>query len=112
MRVLEDTVRVVRDVHTEVVAHALVPDLRKVSELDAPVDDVLLELEAQDDVHPVRHLVGLDPDQRRLDAVDACDESVELDTAQLLGIGLLQARVEEAPELWAAPDEVLPQPAL
>src|SRR5213592_3697945 len=47
VRVLEDTVRVVRDVHTEVVAHALVPDLRKVSELDAPVDDVLLELEAQ-----------------------------------------------------------------
>ena len=82
VRVLEDAVRVVGDVDAEVLAHPLVPDLRQVSELDAAVDDVLLELEAEDDVHAVRHLVGLDPDQRGLDAVDAGDEAVEVDAAR------------------------------
>jgi hypothetical protein len=63
-------------------------------------------------VHAVGHLVGLDPDQRRLDAVDAGHEAVELDSTELFRIGLLHARVEEAPELRTASDEVLPQPAL
>ena len=63
-------------------------------------------------MHPVGHLVGLDPDQRRLDVVDAGHEAVELDSAELFRIRLLHACVEETPELRAAPDEVLPQPAL
>jgi hypothetical protein len=32
-------------------------------------------------VHPVRHLVGLDADERRLDAVDPGDEAVQLHSA-------------------------------
>ncbi len=89
-------------------AHAL----RQVAQLDASVDDVLLELEAEDDVHPVRDLVGADSDERRAHAVDGGIEAIELDAAELLREDLLQARIEEAPERHAASDEVLPQAAL
>ena len=102
----------VGDLDAEVVVHLLRPALRQVAQLDAAVDDVLLELEAQDDVHPVRDLVGADADERRLHAVDRGVEALELDAAELFGEDLLQARVEEAPERHAAPDEVLPEPAL
>ena len=64
--------------------HPLVPDLRQVAELDAVVDDVLLELEAQDDVHAVGHLVRLDADQRRLHAVDPGKEASSSTSRQLL----------------------------
>ena len=63
-------------------------------------------------MHPVRDLVRVDPDQARLRAVDRREETVELDAAELLGVRLLQARIEEAPERGTAADEVLPEPAL
>ena len=81
MRVLQDSLRVVRDVDPEVLVHSLVPHLREVWNRDAAVDDVLLELEAEDHVHAVGHLVGLDADERRLDAVDPGEEAVQLDAA-------------------------------
>jgi hypothetical protein len=110
--VLQHALRVVGDVDAEVVVHPRVPDLRQVLQLDAVVDDVALELEAKDHVHAVRHLVGLDADERRLHAVDAGEEAVEVDGRELLGERLLHPRIEEAPERHAAADEVLPEPAL
>src|SRR5438876_10844619 len=108
MRVLQDTLRVVRHVDAEVLVHLVVPHARQVANLDAAVDDLLLELEAQDHMHAVRDLVRPDPDQRRLDAVDAGDEVVEVDAPELIGESRLRARVEEPPERAAATDEVLP----
>src|ERR671934_98488 len=84
----------------------------QVDEFDPAVDEVLLELEAQDHVHPIRDLVGPDADQRRADTRDSGEEPVEVDVPELLGERLLYARVEEPPERPAASDEVLPQPAL
>ena len=112
MDVLQDAVSVVGHLDAEVLPHLLVPALRQVAQRDAPFDDVLLELEAEHDVHPVRHLVGLDPDQAGLDGVDAGVEAIEIDVGELLGIRLLQAGIEEPPERQAAADEVLPEPAL
>ena len=57
---------VVRHVDAEVVLHPRVPRLGQVVERQSARDELLLELEAQDDVQVVGHLVGLDADERRL----------------------------------------------
>ena len=75
-------------------------------------EDLLLQLEAQDDVQVVGRLVGLDADERRLHLVDRPVEVVELDVPELRRERLLQLRIEEAPEREAAADEVLPHAAL
>ena len=52
-------------VEPEVLAHPRVPGLRQVARASIrPVDHLLLELEAEDDVQVVGRLVGLDADQR------------------------------------------------
>ena len=112
MRVLQHALRVVRHVDAEVLVHLLVPHARQLANRDAAVDDLLLELEAENHVHAIRDLVRPDADQRRLDAVDAGDEVVELDAPELIGERRLCARVEEPPERAAATDQVLPQAAL
>src|SRR5689334_15195665 len=112
VRVLQDSLGVVRHLDAEVLVHLLVPHLRQVAHRDAAVDEILLELEAKDHMHAVGDLVGLDANQRRVDAVDPGEEAVELDAAQLLWERRLRARVEELPERGAPPDEVLPHPAL
>src|ERR671925_38684 len=112
MRVLEDALRVVWDLDPEVLPHQLIPLVRQIAQRDAAVADVLFELEAQDDVHPIGDLVGLNADQRRAHTVDPGEEGVERDASQLLRERLLRARIEERPERTAAADEVLPQPAL
>ena len=63
-------------------------------------------------MHPVGHLVGLDPDQAGRDCVDSRVEALEVDVPELLGVRLLQAGIEELPERTAAAHEVLPEPAL
>ena len=60
----------------------------------------------------VGDLVRIDPDQGRVHLVDRAIESLLVDRPELAGEGLLQARVEEAPERAAPADEVLPRPAL
>ena len=112
MHVLKHAEPVVRRLDAEVLAHALVPHRGQVLELDRPCDQLLLELEAEDDVQVVRRLVGLDANQRRLDPVDRAVPVLELDIAQGLRKVLAQLRIEEAPERQAAADEVLPHAAL
>ena len=112
VHVLEHAEPVVRRLDAEVLAHALVPHLGQLLELDRPRDQLLLELEAEDDVQVVRRLVGLDANQRRLDPVDRAVPVLELDVAERLRERLAQLRVEEAPERQAAADEVLPHAAL
>jgi hypothetical protein len=57
-------------------------------------------------------LVRANADERRLHAIDRRIEAFELDAAELIRESLLHARIEETPERHAAPDEVLPHPAL
>ena len=73
---------------------------------------LLLELEAQDDVEPVARLVGVDADERAAHAVDGAVEALERDVAERVRERLLEARVEPAPERERATDDVLPEPAL
>src|SRR5581483_6710128 len=111
VHVLQDTARVVRDLDAEIVVHRLSPQLWQVLELDAAVDDVLLELEAENDVHAVGDLVGLDADERGLRLVDRRVELLDVDVAEVRE-ALLEPWIEAAPERQAAADEVLPEPAL
>ena len=112
VHVLEDTERVVRRLDAEVVLHALVPDLRQLVEIDRVGKQLLLELEAKDDVQVVRRLVGLNPDQGRLDPVDGPIPVGDLDAAERLRERALELRVEVPPERKAAADHVLPHAAL
>src|SRR5918994_2616085 len=109
---LEHAERVVRRLHAQVVLHPLVPDLRQLLEVDRVGEQLLLELEAEDDVEVVRRLVRLDADQRRLDPVDRAVPVLEARVAERLREGRLQLGVEVAPERQAAADHVLPHPAL
>ena len=84
MHVLEHPEPVVRRLDTQVLAHALVPHLGQVLELDRLREQLLLELEAEDDVQVVGRLVGLDADQRRLDPVDGAVPVLELDVLERL----------------------------
>ena len=112
MHVLEDAERIVRRLDPEIVLHPLVPDLGQFLEVDRVGEQLLLELEAEDDVEVVGRLVGLDPDQRGLDPVDGAVPVLELDIAERLRERALQLRVEVPPEREAAADHVLPHAAL
>ena len=112
MDVLQDPARVVRDVDPQVVLHASIPRFRELAQLDGAADDLLLELEAQDDVQVVGRLVGLDADQRRAHLVDRPVERFFVHGAERLREGVPQLGIEAVPEGPPAADEVLPQAAL
>ena len=111
MHVLEHAERVARHLDAQVVVHPAVPLLRELLERELVAEHRLLQLEAQDDVQVVRRLVGLDPDQRRLDEVGLAVPLLDV-VAGELGLQLLEAREEVAPERQRAADEVLPHAAL
>jgi hypothetical protein len=112
VHVLEHAVRVVRNIHAQGLFHALIPDLRQVADGDGSSQKLSFELEAQDDVKPVGHLVRVAADQPGPDGAHGADERVLVDAGQRLGEESLQLRVEPVPEPSAPPDEVLPGPAL
>src|SRR5829696_5598901 len=112
MHVLEHADGIVRRLDAEVLLHPLVPDLRQVSEIEGAGQELLLELEAEDDVEVVGRLVRLDPDQRRLDPVDRAVPVVDRRAADRCRERRLQLREEVPPEREAAADHVLPHPAL
>src|SRR5579884_922316 len=112
VHVLEHAPAVVGHLDPQVLPHAAVPLLRELLEPEALREQVLLELEAHDDVEVVRRLVGLDADQRRLDGVHLPVPALGVVAAHRLREELAQAREEEGPERPRAPDEVLPHPAL
>src|SRR5437899_2045113 len=111
VHVLQDAVCDVRHVDPEVLADPRVPDLRQVAEVAVAREELLLELEAEDDVQVVRSPVRVDPDQRRPDSIDRAVELVELHVAERRE-HLLELRIEVPPEGEAAPDKVLPHAAL
>ena len=71
-----------------------------------------LQLEADEDVQVVRHLVGLHADERRLDGVDGEMKRVDLHPAERFAKDLPGTREEVTPEPATAADGVLPQPRL
>ncbi len=101
MDVLQDAVRVVRDVDAEKLLHPGIPHLGEVLERDGAFDQLLLELEAQDDVEAVGRLVRVHTDEAGLGAVDRANEVVELDVAQVRE-RLLQRLEPVRPERAAA----------
>ena len=91
---------------------ARVPGVGKVGDGEPAREELLLELEAEDDVEAVARLVGVDADERAANAVDRAMELLERDVAEPVRERLLHARVEPAPERQRAADDVLPEPAL
>src|SRR5579862_78333 len=112
MRVLEHSVSVVRNLDPQVIPHTAVPLLGKLLEGERAGQELLLELEAEDDVQVVRRLVRLDADQGRPDGVDLAIPPFDVVAREHLRVRLLKPREEVAPERERAPDQVLPHPAL
>ncbi len=63
VHVLEHAVGVVGHLEPEVLPEPRVPRLGQIGDRQPALDQLLLELEAQDDVQAVGRLVGLDPDE-------------------------------------------------
>ena len=97
---------------TEVLAELRVERFRQVGRSDLAREHLALELEAQDDMERVRHLVGIDAGHGRRDPVERTMEILQPHVSEPLRKRLLESREEEAPRREAAPDDVLPQPAL
>src|SRR3954447_14534407 len=112
MDVLEDAMSVVGDLEPEVVAIAGIPGLRQFRQLQVPVEDLQLELEADQDVKVVGHLVRLDPDKRTLHPVGGALETRHVDFVEGLGKALAEAGEQPLEVSAAARDPVLPEPAL
>ena len=94
MDVLEDSLGVAGHLEPQILGDARVPGLREVGELEPVLEDLELELEPQHDVQVVGDLVGLDPDQRRLDLVRRPVERLRVDPRELLREELLEPRME------------------
>ena len=112
VHVLQASQAVVRGHQPQVVLHGGVPGLGDLPDLKASLQKRQLQLEAQHDVEVVGHLVGLDPHQRGLDAVDGPMEVVQAEAGQLLGEGGHQAGIVVDPEGSTSADQVLPEPRL
>ena len=110
MNVLQRAFAVVGDVETKVRLEARVPCLRYVFDLERPFQQLVLQLEAEQDMHVVRDLVGLDADERGLRFVDRAVERRHVHTPKGFGKDRLKAWVKVAPERQAAADHVFPQP--
>ncbi len=104
--------RVVGHLDAEHVGHPGIPCVLQVLRVERTLDELLLELEAQDDVEAVCRLVRLDADEPGLGAVDGGEEGLEVDVAELRRERRLQRLVPVHPERARAADEVLPRPAL
>src|SRR5579864_488396 len=109
--VLEDAVGEIGRLQAEVLAHLPIERLGEVADVEPAGEQVSLDLEAEDDVQAVRHLVGVDAPQRRLHLVQRPLERLERHVRERWKL-LLQERVEETPRRRAAADEVLPHAAL
>ena len=112
MRVLEDAQGVVRHRNAHQFLEPRVPRVRQIGDGEPPRDELLLELEAEDDMEPVARLVRIDPDERAAHAIDGAVEALERHVAERAWERLLQSRVEPAPERERPTDDVLPEPAL
>ena len=97
MRVLQAAARVVRHRNLEELLEARVPRRGQIGHGQFARDQLLLDLEAQDDVQIVGRLVGLDADVRRLHAVDQQPEFLQRQRGQR-GKLLLRARIPVLPE--------------
>src|SRR5438270_4421299 len=77
VHVLEHAVGEVRRLQSEVLAHLLVERLRQVAHLEATGEELALDLETEDDVQAIRHLVGVDAPERRLHLVQRALERLD-----------------------------------
>ena len=111
MHVLQHAARIVGHIDAEQLLHLGVPRLGQVVERERAGDELLLELEAEDDVERVGDLVRVDPDQPGRDAVDPAVPRLEIDGLELREEPL-QLGQAAAPERERAADEVLPRAAL
>src|SRR5262249_3148129 len=112
VHVLEDAVRIVRHVDAEVLLHSRIPRRRQIANGQRPGEQLQLELEAQDDVEPIRDLVRIAAERTGPDRIHRADERLLVDGAEPVCEERLQLWVEPAPEPDAAADEVLPRPTL
>mmetsp|Transcript_85698 Transcript_85698/g.227709 ORF Transcript_85698/g.227709 Transcript_85698/m.227709 type:complete len:370 (+) Transcript_85698:383-1492(+) len=90
MNVLQATLCVVLWLHTEILLHLLIPDLRHIIDVDLALDETLLNLEAEDNVHRIGDLVGLNADERG--SLDDVDSGVQVLRTLVRGEGSREGR--------------------
>ena len=93
----------------EIVAHAPIPRLRQVGGVEPAGNQLLLDLEAQDDMQRIGHLVGIDADQPALDMQDVTEDVVLRPAFSQMP---LDDRQRPAPEGGIAPDLLFHEQAL
>ncbi len=112
MHVLEHAVGVVGDLDPEVLARQDRPRFGQVGDLEPALEELELELEADEHVEVVGQLVGLDADQRRPHPVGGAVQLGGVGGVEPARKGRAQARQQALEIGAAAADPVLPQPAL
>ena len=110
--VLQAALGIVRGRDSQGLAVLLVPCVGQLADWQFIGKQGLLQLEADDDVQVVSHLVGLDPDQAGLHVVDGGQELVERDIMKGLVKHPPGHREPVHPERPASPHRVFPEPRL
>src|SRR5690606_13970925 len=100
--VLQHAEAVFGNVEAEVSLEFSVPGGGRVLDGQAGLQQVELELEAQQEEEVVGHFVGFDANERGLHLVERAKEVFGADARELFGEGGLHARVEVVPEGAAA----------
>src|SRR4029079_16773230 len=112
VNVLEHAVGVVGHPHSHRGLEALTPRLREIPHGELPLEEIELQIEAENDVEAVRGFVGVGADERSLHAVDGAIERVHAHRVEIAAEDRLHPREEVLPEAATPPDEVLPQAGL
>ncbi len=108
MHVLQTAIAVIGRRDCEIALVARAPRLRQIFHRKLALEQFELEIEPQDDVEIVGHLVGVGADERARDLVDGAIEGLTRNLSQLLRKLLLQFRIILLPEIPAAPDQIFP----
>ncbi len=107
MNVLQAALHGARRPDSQALLHARVPGRRQVAHRELTVQQLFLQLVAQHDVQWVRELIGVDPDQPALHAVQVGVDVVQLPIRAAHSEMLRQQRLHVAHEGAAAADDHL-----
>ncbi len=110
MNILQNTICVVLRYCSKEIPCLFAPRVGQLLHRELFPNEHTLQLESQDDVETVGHLVRLNADVAWLHHVDRTIELLNVHAGELLREMLFDNRVEVVPERTTSPDNVFPEP--